>query len=74
MMMKNVYLVLLVFLVTFLLFFLLTTIILSNDEMKFSIYLLRNTIENNCKKLFKNIVKLLYKLKNILYNKFKENK
>ena len=74
MMMKNAYLVLLVFLVTFLLFFLLTTIILSNTDMKFNIYLLRNMIENNCKKLFKNIVKLLYKFKNIIYNKFKENK
>lgn len=71
MMNKNAYLVILIFLIAFILFCLLSDLIyISTQYEKLSI----KSLKNKCKKLCEIMVKLLYKLKNLIYNKFKKDK
>lgn len=75
MMIKNAYLVILVFLMAFILFCLLSDLIyISTIHEKLSIKFLLKVLKNKCKKLCEIITKLLYKLKCLLYNKTNENK
>ena len=75
MMNKNAYLVILVFLITFILFCLLSDVVyISHHNRKLSIKFLSKVLKNKCKKLCEILVKLLYKLKNLMYNKFKKDK
>lgn len=72
---KNAYVVILVFLITFILFCLLSDLIyISTTYEKLSIKSLLTSLKNRCKKLCEILAKMLYKLKSLIYNKFKENK
>lgn len=75
MMTKNAYVVILVFLIAFILFCLLSDVIyISPHNRKLSIKFLLNLLKNKCKKLCEILVKMLYKLKSLIYNKTNKNK
>ena len=72
---KNVYLVILVFLIAFILFCLISDLIyISTIYEKLSINFLIKSLKNKCKKLCEILVKMLYKLKSLIYNKTNKNK